>query len=100
MREFNTPPPNYDLKERATHGLSLNLSLAQIVSYICIASSVAIYFSSIVTLHNNQILLILYTIFGVSMIVSSFLATMNDPTDRLVYFYKWSRFDSKIEFVP
>lgn len=100
MKEFNTPPPNYILKERATHGFSRTPSIAQIVSYIAIICSIVIYFSSIITLYNLQVLLVLYVVFGVVMIVSSLLAILYDPTDRLVYYYKWSRYDSKIEFTP
>lgn len=100
MKEFKIPPPNYSLKQHATHGLSLRLSVAQVVAYIVIGSSIAIYFSSIIKLHNSSVLLALYCVFGVTMLVSSSLATFDDPTDRLVYYYKWSRFDQNVEFSP
>lgn len=34
------------------------------------------------------------------MIISSAAATLIDPTDRVVYYYKWSKFDKKITFAP
>jgi palmitoyltransferase len=34
------------------------------------------------------------------MIISSGIATFCDPTDRVVYHYKWSRHDKKISFAP
>lgn len=34
------------------------------------------------------------------MVVSAGLATGMDPTDRVVYYYKWSRHDRKITFAP
>lgn len=32
--------------------------------------------------------------------MSSAAATLIDPTDRVVYYYKWSKFDKKIAFAP
>jgi hypothetical protein len=34
------------------------------------------------------------------MIISSTVATMSDPTDRVVYNYKWSIHDKKVVFKP
>lgn len=34
------------------------------------------------------------------MIVSSWMASTCDPTDRVVYYYKWSRHDKKVVFAP
>jgi hypothetical protein len=45
-------------------------------------------------------LLVLYIVFGIVMVVSSALATLSNPTDRMVYYYKWSRHDRKITFAP
>lgn len=94
------PPPNYSLNDHAINGFSHRLSLAQIVSYIIIALSIAIYFSSTFTLHNNTVLLALYIVFGFIMVVTSSAATLIDPTDRVVYYYKWSRHDRNVKFAP
>ena len=34
------------------------------------------------------------------MVISSAAATLIDPTDRVVYYYKWSKFDKQINFAP
>jgi hypothetical protein len=100
VESFDTPPPNYNLQQHATNGFSQRPSAAQLASYVIIATSIAIYFSSTLPLNNAPALLALYIIFGVIMCVSAGLATIIDPTDRVVYYYKWSRHDRKIPFAP
>lgn len=100
VETFDTPPPNYNLREHATNGFSQRPSPAQIAAYLIIASSIAIYFSSTLPLHSSGVLLALYLGFGIVMVVSAAMATVIDPTDRVVYYYKWSRHDRKIPFAP
>lgn len=42
----------------------------------------------------------LYVFFGAILIISSAISTLKDPTDRIVYYYKWSRFDKQVIFSP
>lgn len=100
VESFDTPPPNYNLREHATNGFSQGPSIAQIASYLIIAASIAVYFSSTLALDHSRVLLVLYVVFGVAMAASAALATGMDPTDRVVYYYKWSRHDRKITFAP
>jgi hypothetical protein len=69
-------------------------------SYLVIAFSISVYFSCTISISLNIALLVLYIFFGVTMVVTSAIATLCDPTDRLVYHYKWSRHDKKILFAP
>ncbi len=100
IEEFDTPPPNYLLTEHATHGFSTRPSPAQLASYIVISLSIAVYFSSTLSLLQSPALLALYCISGLTMALSALAATICDPTDRVVYFYKWSRHDRQITFAP
>lgn len=65
-----------------------------------VAASIAIYFTSIYSLYANTILLATYIIFGSIMLGSAALATMINPTDQVVYYYKWSLHDKTISFIP
>jgi large-conductance mechanosensitive channel len=100
VESFDTPPPNYSLREHATNGFSQCPSPAQLAAYLIIATSIAVYFSSTLPLHNSSALLALYLLFGITMVMSAGMATVIDPTDRVVYYYKWSRHDRKIPFAP
>ena len=100
VETFDTAPPNYNLNQHATNGFSQRPSAAQIVAYLMIAISIAVYFSSTIVIDYSPVLLSLYTVFGVVMVVSAGLATGIDPTDRVVYYYKWTRHDRKIPFAP
>lgn len=100
VESFDTPPPNYNLDQHATNGFSQRPSCAQLSAYLIIATSIAVYFSSTLPLDHSPVLLALYLLFGVVMAVSAALATAIDPTDRVVYYYKWSRHDRKIPFAP
>lgn len=100
IEAFDSPPPNYSLNKHARHGFSHRPSPAQIAAYLIIASSIAIYFSSTLALYFSNALLVLYLLFGLAMVVSTALATLNDPTDRVVYYYMWSRHDRNVTFAP
>ena len=93
-------PPNYEPPTHATHGLSHCPSPAQIAAYLVVAASIAIYFTSIYSLYANTILLATYIIFGSIMLGSAALATIINPTDQVVYYYKWSLHDKTISFIP
>jgi hypothetical protein len=67
---------------------------------VVIAASIAIYFTCILPLKYELVLIILYAVCGGAMVGSSAAATLIDPTDRVVYYYKWSKFDKKIIFAP
>jgi hypothetical protein len=67
---------------------------------VIIAVSIAIYFSSIMPLRHEVVVIVLYAVFGGLMVLSSAAATLIDPTDRVVYYYKWSKFDKNISFTP
>lgn len=98
VKSYNTPPPNYDLNLHATNGFSHKPSPAQIISYLVIIASITIYFTSVLPTLNIIILLILYIIFGTLMIISAGWATAIDPTDRVVYYFKWTRINHNISF--
>jgi len=100
VEQFSTPPPNYKLNKHSINGFSIRPSPAQLISYILIAFSISIYFSCTNILLNNTILLVFYITTGLILIISSALATIVDPTDRMVYYYKWSKHDKKVAFSP
>jgi hypothetical protein len=100
VEQFDTPPPNYKLTEHATNGFSIKPSPAQIISYIMIAFSISVYFSCTNWIQSNTPLFILFIILTLTVIISSALATWVDPTDRVVYYYKWSRHDKTVSFSP
>lgn len=93
-------PPNYKSNEHATHGLSNTPSPAQITSFLVIGYTIAVYFSCVMSIHYNLTLLILYSTSFAVVLVSSAQASLTNPTDRVVYYYKWSRHDKKVTFSP
>lgn len=100
VESFDTPPPNYNSPNHATHGFSQRPSIAQIIAYIVISASVGIYFSSTLPLGMFPAVMGVYIGLGLIMVVSSAGATLINPTDRVVYYYKWSRYDRKVIFAP
>lgn len=67
-------------------------------AYLVIATTIGIYFSCVISLYFHPVLVALYCFFGVVMVVSSGLATGVNPSDRVVYYYKWSLHDRTIAF--
>jgi hypothetical protein len=100
IQNFSLPPPNYNSKIHSRHGFSKCPSSTQILSYFVIISSIIIYFTCIWPFCPNLPLLILLSLSGLTMVFTSAYCTFLDPTDRLIYYYKWSRYDKKIQFSP
>lgn len=100
IEEYDSPPPSYSLREHATHGCSHPPSLAQMVSYLVIGYTVLVYLLCTMSLSESTALLVLFCVFLGSLVISAGIATVMDPTDRVVYYYKWSRYDKKVGFSP
>lgn len=65
-----------------------------------IIASICIYFSCVWSLLQNTALIVLLCLSGIIMVLSSAYCTLSDPTDRIIYYYKWSKFDKNIKFAP
>ena len=100
IEQYDSPPPSYSLKEHATHGFSHSPSLAQIVSYLIIAYTVLVYLLCTISITQSTPLLVLFSLSLATLVISSGIATLMDPTDRVVFYYKWSRYDKKVPFSP
>jgi palmitoyltransferase ZDHHC1/11 len=70
-----------------------------VAAYCLISASIAVYFSCTNVLHSSSLLLFLYCLFGAVMILSAARATLANPTDRVVYSYKWSLQEKRVTFV-
>jgi hypothetical protein len=100
LEQFSTPPPNYPQPQHATNAFSHRPSAAQLTSYIAIAYTLSTYFSCVLPLHFNLTLLTLFSCSLLVLVVASAKASLANPTDRVVYYYKWSRHDRSVVFSP
>lgn len=85
-------PPNYPKASHGSHGFSLGPSFAQVASYIIITAEIVVFFVCVHQVLQNYVILGLYVGFGVLMIVSALVCSCSNPTDMLVYHYKWSKY--------
>ena len=88
--KYTSPPNNYPLSRHRTHGLSQNVSWAQVLSSLVVISEIVVYFSCVIQMHTSITILVLYVISGLIGIVTAMLATFHNPTDWIVYYYKSS----------
>lgn len=92
QKQYSSAPPNYPLTKHRTHGLSQNLSWAQVLSSLLIVTEIVVYFSCVNPIKQNNVLLVLYSISGAIGIIAAILATLHNPTDWIVYYYKGADF--------
>ena len=60
----------------------------------------ATYFSCLLPLRFSLPLLLLFASALATLVLTSAKASLTNPTDRVVYHYKWSRQDKKVSFSP
>jgi hypothetical protein len=88
QRDYPRPPANYPLSKHRTHGLSQNVSWAQVLSSLLIVAEIVVYFTCVNRIKQNTAVLVLYSISGVIGVIAAALATLYNPTDWIVYYYK------------
>lgn len=91
-------PPNYPSSRHASHTFSHSPSVPQILAYMIVTAEILVYFLCLRQLYENYIVLGLYCGFGVIVLVSGAICSATNPTDVVVYHYKWSKLDKSVLF--
>lgn len=97
-RDLNLQPPNYPSTRHASHTFSHSPSIPQIISYVCIIAEIIIYFVCIHQKYQNYILMGFYILSGILMIITAAVCSSTNPTDKVIYYYKWSKIDKSVRF--
>ena len=87
--KYSKPPPIYQRIPRATHSFSHSPSCQQVFIILVFIASIVVYYVCIHSLEENWVLFGLYTFSLLVMIISYIITSCTDPTDRIVYSYKW-----------
>lgn len=93
--ERDKPPPNYHHFNHATHTFSHAPSAPQIFSYCIILSEIVSYYVCIHSIINNWVLFGLYTFSVLLVVATTCITSLSDPTDKIVYNYKWSKYKNE-----
>lgn len=94
------PPPNYPAPKHATHSFSHSPSVPQMVAYCFICCEIVVYFGCLHSINPNYILFGFYCASTVLMLVFAAICSFSNPTDSVVYLYKWHKYDKSVKFEP
>ena len=96
--ELHQRPPNFSNSKHTSNAFSRNISKSQISAYLLVCLEIIVFFLCMNPFIQNLIILSFYVISGVVFFVSAAISQCSDPTDKVVYHYKWSRHNKLIAF--
>lgn len=96
--DTSSQPPNYPRVRHASHTFSHTPSLPQLFAYLSVAAELVIYYVCLHRLYLNYILLGVYSASAGLVIAFALICSCTNPTDRMVYLYKWSKYSKEVKF--